>query len=88
MVLEGTDSRRVAKPSLGTLGTGFAGWFGSWYMAGLKKDRSVKPTWRTWDRFSLTPDGARHGLAALEQAGLVRVERHPGRCPVVTLLAA
>ena len=29
------------------------------------------------------PAGA--GLVALERAGLVAVDRHPGRCPVVTI---
>jgi hypothetical protein len=32
-------------------------------------------------------DAARRGLAALEKASLVQVERHVGRCPRVTLLS-
>jgi DNA-binding MarR family transcriptional regulator len=31
-------------------------------------------------------DAASRGLKALEAAGLVEVERHPGRRPVVTIL--
>lgn len=56
-----------------------------WYLAGVKKSRVVKPTWDTWRRFALSPDAGSHGLAALERAGLVAVDRHPGRCPVVTI---
>ena len=57
-----------------------------WYLAGLTKTRTVKPTWAVWRKFSLSPDAGRHGLAALEEAGLVTVERHRGRCPMVTIL--
>ena len=56
-----------------------------WYLAGVKKRRAVKPTWDTWQRFGLSPDAGRRGLVALERAGLVAVDRHPGRCPVVTI---
>lgn len=56
-----------------------------WYLAGVTKSREVKPTWQTWERFGMSPDAGRQGLLALEQAGLVEVERHPGRCPVVTI---
>jgi hypothetical protein len=56
-----------------------------WYLAGLTKCHRVKPTWNTWRRFGLSPDAGRRGLVALEQAGLVNVERGPGRCPLVTI---
>jgi hypothetical protein len=56
-----------------------------WYLAGVKKSRVVKPTWDTWQRFGLSPDAGQRGLAALERAGLVTVDRHRGRCPVVTI---
>jgi len=59
-----------------------------WYLAGLEKCRQVKPTWRVFARFGVSPDSGRRGLAALEGAGLVAVDRHPGRCPVVTILDA
>jgi hypothetical protein len=45
----------------------------------------VKPTRDTWKRFSLSPDAGRRGLAVLERAGLVAVDRHPGCCPEVTI---
>jgi hypothetical protein len=57
-----------------------------WYLAGMTKRRAVKPTWDTWQRFGLSPDAGGRGLIALEQAGLVAVDRSPGRCPVVTIL--
>jgi hypothetical protein len=57
-----------------------------WYLAGLKKYREVKPNRDTWQRFGLSPDAGRRGLAALEGAGLVAVDRQPGRGPVVTIL--
>jgi hypothetical protein len=56
-----------------------------WYLAGVKKSRTVKPTWEVWQQFALSPDAGRRGLAALEQAGLIEVERAPGCCPVVTI---
>jgi len=59
-----------------------------WYLAGLKKSRAVKPTWDTWRKFGLSPDGGRRGLAILEQAGLVSVDRQPGCCSVVKILGA
>ena len=56
-----------------------------WYLAGVKKSGVVKPTRDTWQRLGLSPDAGRRGLAALECAGLVAVDRHSGRCPVVTI---
>jgi hypothetical protein len=56
-----------------------------WYLAGLMKSNVVKPTWDTWQRLGLSPDAGRRGLDALEQASLVTVDRHPGRCPIVTI---
>jgi hypothetical protein len=56
------------------------------YLAGMEKSPCVKPTWATWKRFGVTPDAGRRGLTALERAGLVSVDRHAGRCPVVTIL--
>ena len=56
-----------------------------WYLAGVEKSRTVKPTWAVWRRFGVSPDTGRRGLAALERVGLVTVDRHRGRCPVVTI---
>ena len=59
-----------------------------WYLAGLKKSREVRPNRDAWQRFGLSPEAGRRGLAALEAGGLVAVERHPGRYPIVTILEA
>jgi hypothetical protein len=59
-----------------------------WYRAGLEKAGQV-----TLSLSSLSPkmgvsrDAARRGLAALEAAGLIAVERYVGRKPVITILA-
>jgi len=56
-----------------------------WHQGDLEKRNGVKLTWNLLDRFGATPDAGARGLAALEQAGLVSVQRHRGRCPVVTI---
>jgi len=72
---------RAARLSFRALRAGLA----LWYLAGVRRTHVVKPTRDTWQRFGLSPDAARRGLTALEEAGLVDVDRHPGRCPVVTI---
>jgi hypothetical protein len=57
-----------------------------WYLAGVGKRRQVKITWGVFAKFGVSPDAGRRGLTALERAGLVAVDRSPGRCPVVTIL--
>jgi hypothetical protein len=56
-----------------------------WYLAGVGKTPTVKLTGGVLSRFGSPPDAGRRGLAALEGAGLVSVDRHSGRCPVVTI---
>jgi hypothetical protein len=58
----------------------------AWYLAGVERGHQVKLTWGVFDRFGVSPDAGRRGLVALERAGLVSVDRHPGRCPVVEIL--
>jgi hypothetical protein len=57
-----------------------------WWQAGIKKSSTV--LWRpsAAESWGLNYQAAYRGLAALEAAGLVSVERHPGRCPIVTIL--
>ena len=89
MVPEGADTRGLVGPGFslpGTSGRALRVGLALWYLAGVTKRRAVKPTWDTWQRFGLSPDAGRRGLVALERAGLVAVDRHPGRCPVVTIL--
>ena len=72
---------RASKVSGRALRVGLALWF----LVGFKRSRIVKPTWDTWRRFGLCPDSGSRGLAALENAGLIKVERASGKCPVVTI---
>jgi hypothetical protein len=57
-----------------------------WYLAGRSKSREVTPTWSVWAQFGFSPDVGRYGLGALERAELVKLKRHRGRCPIVTIL--
>ncbi len=57
-----------------------------WYLAGLQKSDQVTLTRKPLRLFSVLPDSGRRGLAALEKAGLVQVNRRNGRCPRVTIL--
>ena len=56
-----------------------------WYLAGLKKQKTFKLSRTTLESFSINRHAAYRALKALEHAGLVSVERHPGRLPIVTL---
>lgn len=57
-----------------------------WFVAGKAKCRTVKLSTESLRWFSVGRRAAYRGLRALERAGLVAVERHAGRCPVVTIL--
>lgn len=57
-----------------------------WFLRGLVgKDSSRSFTPSTWEQFGLDRRSVYRGLQQLESAGLVTVERHRGRCPVVTI---
>lgn len=58
---------------------------GIWYLAGLGKRMTVKTTGRLWRELRLTRQAGYRGIKALEKAGLIAVERLPGRATVVTL---
>lgn len=58
-----------------------------WYQAGLCKSRVVKLSSKTLLGFGVDRHAKARGLAALEKTGLVRVERLPGRNPIVTILS-
>ncbi len=56
-----------------------------WWLAGIKKNRTIK-----WEPTAAEPWGlnrwaVHRGLTALERARLVAVDRRNGRCPVVTI---
>ena len=60
-----------------------------WHLAGLKKKHTVALSLTSLDEeLAVHRDAARRGLCALEEAGLVSVERHAGRKPIVTILGA
>jgi|GEM_PF-716843 len=56
-----------------------------WFLAGVKRTRTVALSGTVLRALGVNRHSSYRGLAALEQAGLVSVERHPGRNPVVTL---
>lgn len=57
-----------------------------WWLAGVKKDRTVRWEPSAGKSLGLNRWVVYRGLAALERAKLVAVDRHNGRCPVVTIL--
>jgi DNA-binding transcriptional ArsR family regulator len=60
-----------------------------WHLAGLKRKPTVALSLSSLDEeMGIQRDAARRALSALEEAGLVSVERHAGRKPIVTILGA
>lgn len=59
-----------------------------WLLAGINRGRPVKWEPATAATLGVGRHAAYRGLAALERAGLVGVDRRIGRCPVVTIVAA
>jgi hypothetical protein len=57
-----------------------------WFLAGIRRARGGLLTPSKFIAFGLNRYSAYRGLAALEKAHLVAVERHRGRSPIVTLL--
>lgn len=58
-----------------------------WYLSGLNRQaRTVKLRGSVLREMGVDRHAGYRGLEALEKAGLVSVERHPGRNPVVTIL--
>jgi hypothetical protein len=57
-----------------------------WFLVGIRRARRVSLTPSKFIAFGLSRYSAYRGLAALEKAHLVAVERHRGRSPIVTLL--
>jgi hypothetical protein len=57
-----------------------------WFQSGLRHGQSkVSLGSAALSHFKINYQAARRGLAALESTGLVTVERHPGRRPIVTI---
>jgi hypothetical protein len=59
-----------------------------WTLAGWARSAEFEMVPDEWTPFGLTGGSFARGLIALEQAGLVSVDRRSGRTPVVTLLTA
>jgi DNA-binding MarR family transcriptional regulator len=57
-----------------------------WFLAGVKKTGRVKLSGAILRSLGVTRHSAARGLKKLEAANLVKVERFPGRNPIVTLL--
>ena len=57
-----------------------------WFWAGLEKKRTVRVRNCDLQKLGVGRDAARRGLSALAHSGLISVDRHPGRSPIVTLL--
>ena len=57
-----------------------------WFKAGIAKRRTVSVSHSVLKQLGVGRNAARRGLAALESAELVTVDRKPGRSPTVTLL--
>jgi hypothetical protein len=57
-----------------------------WFQAGIKGVAEVRLPSATVQSLGISRFALYRGLAALETAGLVRVDRRRGRCPGVTLL--
>lgn len=59
---------------------------GLWFLAGIKKSREIALSGSVLRGLGVKRHSGYRGLVWLEQAGLVRVVRHSGRNPIVTLL--
>ncbi len=69
-------------------GSGFKIAIALWYLSGLNRQaKTVKLSGSVLHEMGIERHAGYRGLEALEQAGLVSVERHPGRSPLVTILS-
>jgi hypothetical protein len=58
-----------------------------WHLAGMIKANEIKLSGKVLMELGVSRYSGYRGLATLEVAGLVSVERHTGRQPVVTIYA-
>jgi hypothetical protein len=59
---------------------------GLWYLAGLKKSRTISASYKVFRRLGLDRYAASRGLDYLEKAGLIQVRRKQGCSPIVILV--
>ena len=57
-----------------------------WFLRGLRGQMTIRLSHRRLARFHVGRHVAYRALKKLEAVGLVRLQRHPGRCPVVALV--
>ena len=57
-----------------------------WWRHGMAKGKPFKLTQMALKAMNVERDAESAGLARLEQAGLIRVERKPGQRPIVSIL--
>jgi len=57
-----------------------------WFLKGVSRSDTVKVSYKLLNDFKVSRESAYRGLESLEAEGLISVERHPGRSPVVTIL--
>ena len=57
-----------------------------WWIYGMTKDKPFQLTQRALDYLNVKRGATDLGLARLEEAGLIQVDRKPGRRPTVTIL--
>jgi len=57
-----------------------------WWVSGLCRAATFSFKRSAATAFGVSPDATYDALSRLEQAGLIRVARHRGRSPVVTIL--
>lgn len=67
-------------------GRSFHAGLACWYVAALTRTTSVPLSNISSLRFGLDRNAKYRALAWLERAGLIAVERRPGRAPVITIL--
>ena len=56
-----------------------------WFLAGFKRSRKVALSQSKLKLFNVSRQASYRALSRLESAGLVSVERHQGRSPIVTI---
>ncbi len=56
------------------------------FQSGLEKSATVRLTGKLRKRFHISRRSTSRALEQLERLGLVKVERHPGRCPVIEIV--
>ena len=57
-----------------------------WHLKGLKRKNTVKLNGKLLREFKISRSTLYRGLAAMEKAGLISIQRQIGRSPMVTIL--